>query len=780
MYNHNHRATMSDCINHPIHAISRRKSKKDAAIDMTDYHHFDNLRRYLDDLPLQFPNCVTRTGKKAVLKCDCCSVFRIPQVTCAVAAYLMHFGKAEKLYKQLMVVEWIKAAKEKDEDTNGNLPYRLPYLAFSDYDDMLREEGILSFDIPLDILQTRYVCKTTMMNVIGVGIKWWNTCQAIIVNGPKPSGLEGNDNASKSHMTDTLDIFFTTIKELSEPVATLVVRKKTETTTKMSLKQDEIGTYYLPPFLSKRRLYERYCFESGHVAKRNSFDKYVFEDRNDPEWKEDEDIIMEVFSWWKFLNHWKKHHGYLRIRKPAKDICQQCFLFSNHHKYRIRSEEANDDDDEDSESTDDEDNNQYDDMIMATGIVRLSDDDIKKRENCVMDAAEHVSDARNMREYANEKIALCKATNNLQREDKVVTLVCDYSQNGEIPSFGSEQPGEVYYFSPLTIFIFGIVDTNDVSDKLTTYCYDEGVGRKGGNNVASLLMKHLRDSYGLSSQHPMKELNIVMDNCAGQNKNKMVLRLAAYLVESNYFKKVSFIFYVVGHTKNPADRLFNLAKGAIRQQNVYTMDQFLACMNSSEYVTAIEVHDIHFFDYNEFLDRLYKDLTKPGVKRWQIFEVEKELPGQELSMVFKTSNRPDAAFMTFPIKKKTTTNREEKLTAQLNQLDAPGRKDIKQVELYTKFRKFVPEDYQEECCPKPSDEILDRFKIEKTEKIKLHKQKKVEETHRRIQNIAERAAGMAIVRESTVRAMAVAAAIVDDGRVRKVRKRSKNNVVEEE
>jgi hypothetical protein len=278
-----------------------------------------------------------------------------------------------------------------------------------------------------------------------------------------------------------------------------------------------------------------------------------------------------------------------------------------------------------------------------------------------MDAAEHVSDARNMREYGNEKIALCKATNHLQREEKVLTLVCDYSQNGEIPSFGSEQPGEVYYFSPLTIFIFGIVDTNEEQEKLTTYCYDEGVGRKGGNNVASLLIKHLRDSVlGLSSQHPMKELNIVMDNCAGQNKNKMVLRLAAYLVEANYFKNVNFIFYVVGHTKNPADRLFNLAKSAIRQQNVYSMEQFLECMNSSEYVTAIEVHERHFYDYNEFLDRLYKDLNKPGVKRWQIFMVEKEKVGQQLSMVFRTSNRPDAAFMTFPIVKTTTKNREEK------------------------------------------------------------------------------------------------------------------------
>ena len=121
-----------------------------------------------------------------------------------------------------------------------------------------------------------------------------------------------------------------------------------------------------------------------------------------------------------------------------------------------------------------------------------------------------------------------------------------------------------------------------------------------------------------------------MDNCAGQNKNKMLLRLSAYLVESNYFKTVNFIFYVVGHTKNPADRLFNLAKSKIRQQNVYTMEQFLNYMNESDYVTAKEVFPHHFYEWNPFLDRLYKDLSKPGVKRWQVFSVESPEEGQPL------------------------------------------------------------------------------------------------------------------------------------------------------
>jgi hypothetical protein len=752
--------------NHPIDALLLKRSTKNDAIPMDDYHHFDNLRRYLEDLAKQYPKCISRTGKKGPLLCSCCSIFNVPTVCCAVAAYLMHYGKTPKLGRQLIVLEWIRTSKVSD-DVNGNLPYRLPYLPFSEYDDMLRDEGIVCFDIPLDILQSRFVCKTTIMTVLGVGVRFWKTCHEMLSFGPKTNALVGNSNANKSYMTDTLDIFFTTIKELSEPVATLVVRTKTESITNIKLKHEEVGIHYLPPFYSKRRLYERYCYESGHVVKLNNEGKYTITERDDEQWVDDDDVVMDVLSWSKFLQHWENKHSYLRIRKPAKDICQHCFRFSQFHKYRSRTTDNGDNDDDNDDSSDTDDDNQYDDVCIATGIIRQSEEEIVCRENCVTDAAEHVADARNMREYANEKVALCKSTNLLEREEKVHTLVCDFSQNGELPSYGSEQPGEVYYFSALSIFIFGIVDTNEEEDKLTTYCYDEGVGKKGGNNVASLLMKHLRDTVGLLHDKPMKELNIIMDNCAGQNKNKMVLRLAAFLVESKYFKTVNFIFYVVGHTKNPADRLFNLAKGSIRQQNVYTMTQFLSCMNNSDYVTAREVFPHDFYDYNQILETLYKDLTKPGVKKWQIFSVGQPEEGQQLTMVFKSSNRNGAPMFLFPMIK-DKDNRKIRLERKPVQLISPGRKDIKQVELYTKFRKFVPKQFQDESCPKPTEAILERFKIEKTNKVRVNKEKKEEEHKRNVQNVAQIAADLAIAEfMAPTRAVAVAVARNNNNKKRK-------------
>ena len=134
------------------------------------------------------------------------------------------------------------------------------------------------------------------------------------------------------------------------------------------------------------------------------------------------------------------------------------------------------------------------------------------------------------------------------------------------------------------------------------------------------------------------------------------------------------------------------------------MEQFLQLMCNSDYVSAVEAFDYDFYDYNKFLDVLYKDLNKPGVKKWQIFSVDKVQEGQQLSMNFKTSNRDDAPRLTFPIIQ-ATTNRHAKLTTPLTKLVPPGIKDIKQVELHTKFRKFVPTIDQEECFPKPKDDI---------------------------------------------------------------------------
>ena len=98
------------------------------------------------------------------------------------------------------------------------------------------------------------------------------------------------------------------------------------------------------------------------------------------------------------------------------------------------------------------------------------------------------------------------------------TFVGDYCQNFGLPHFGNEQPGETYYYSPLGVYIFGIVNYAD--EKMNAYCYHEGQGAKGGNNVCSLIYKNL-EKLGIvkeweeSGKKPGRSLTLVFDNCGG-------------------------------------------------------------------------------------------------------------------------------------------------------------------------------------------------------------------------------------------------------------------------
>ena len=122
-----------------------------------------------------------------------------------------------------------------------------------------------------------------------------------------------------------------------------------------------------------------------------------------------------------------------------------------------------------------------------------------------------------------------------------------------------------------------------------TICMHTSEGKKGGRNVCSLLLKHLNNKGLLDPDDPYKELVIIMDNCSHQNKNKMVLRLVVYFVERGYFESATFAFLIVGHTKNPCDRLFNLAKLTYRKSQVFTHDQFLEKGGENEHVRDFEL-----------------------------------------------------------------------------------------------------------------------------------------------------------------------------------------------
>jgi hypothetical protein len=66
------------------------------------------------------------------------------------------------------------------------------------------------------------------------------------------------------------------------------------------------------------------------------------------------------------------------------------------------------------------------------------------------------------------------ALTNVARADRTYTFVADFAQNMYVPNFAAEQPGATYYFSPLNVYPFGVVDASTSPTLLTAFIYSEG------------------------------------------------------------------------------------------------------------------------------------------------------------------------------------------------------------------------------------------------------------------------------------------------------------------
>ena len=144
-------------------------------------------------------------------------------------------------------------------------------------------------------------------------------------------------------------------------------------------------------------------------------------------------------------------------------------------------------------------------MKSATQIekeTRIQDED--EKEEMILKAARHVQTAKDQRKYANEKIRLAVSSHNtpIAEQDnssycQIDTIICDFCQNMGLPQLGEHQAGATYYFSPLTVNCFGIADVSLTEPRLAAYVYHKGKGKKGGNNVVSLIMNtHPRHEEG--------------------------------------------------------------------------------------------------------------------------------------------------------------------------------------------------------------------------------------------------------------------------------------------
>jgi hypothetical protein len=224
------------------------------------------------------------------------------------------------------------------------------------------------------------------------------------------------------------------------------------------------------------------------------------------DWPAGEDP-QQIVSWTFFHQYWKKYNAHIIIRRATHDICDDCYVFYNQVKYKgntIASPFVDvDSTDDDSNNNDDSNDEEIDDAAPIK-LAWQSETTIHEGDTfklMISAAYMHVKKARNMRSMLVGKADLALQWTNKVNDateitdnhwhDAVDCLVGNYCQNLALPYMGEHQPGGICYFSSLMINCFGIANVGLPKAQLNAYIYHEGEGTKGGNNVASLIMKHL-------------------------------------------------------------------------------------------------------------------------------------------------------------------------------------------------------------------------------------------------------------------------------------------------
>jgi hypothetical protein len=154
-------------------------------------------------------------------------------------------------------------------------------------------------------------------------------------------------------------------------------------------------------------------------------------------------------------------------------------------------------------------------------------------------------------------------------------------------------------------------------------------------------------------------------------------------------------------------------------QNIETIDALLPILNKSNNVIAMAVVPADFHDWNSMMKKLYSDF--PAVLKYHLFQ-SNDITQIELRV--GPDSPPDIANLRFP-KRESKEARAHRLGSLLpNPLNPPGLKDIKQVELFTKFRKFLNPANWEKTCPYHGDAVMERIRKQRNEKQVAKKKQK--------------------------------------------------------
>ena len=159
--------------------------------------------------------------------------------------------------------------------------------------------------------------------------------------------------------------------------------------------------------------------------------------------------------------------------------------------------------------------------------------------------------------------------------------------------------------------------------------------------------------------------------------------------------------------------MFMLLKQYFHHKNLYTMQQLNNNLNQNDGVEAVLINADHFFNFDAMLDKFYKRPEGGSVNRSHLFRMSHDKPG-----IIELKDSTDSEVRVQDLTKGSMEKGErisalKKALKEVAKITRPGIKPIKQIELATKWRPLVPKEYQDDVCPIPPAELVEKYKKDK-------------------------------------------------------------------
>lgn len=188
----------------------------------------------------------------------------------------------------------------------------------------------------------------------------------------------------------------------------------------------------------------------------------------------------------------------------------------------------------------------------------------------------------------------------LNSNGRIVSATFDFQK---VLSCPHGQMSILYYKRKLSCYNFTIYDMA----KKQGYCYmwDESIAKRGANEVASCVYDFIK-KFVLKG---VKEFRFWSDNCAGQNRNRIVFYMYAHAAKE-FGVTITHSFLEKGHTQNEGDSVHSVIERAAEHITIYTPDEWKLLVRWAK--VAGDSYEV--IDVNQSLVFNFKDQLKN--KNW--------------------------------------------------------------------------------------------------------------------------------------------------------------------